>query len=92
MKGTRAIGQAPVYCWSFSILTGKENRLPDACREVYLLHREQGLSHREIAARLKVSVSMVEKHMSKAMRLLSNELLSDYALILLLVTARGLTR
>lgn len=66
------------------------DRLPDQCREVYLLHREEGFSYKEIAAHLKVSVSMVEKHMSKAIRLLSKELLGDYSLILLLVATRGL--
>ncbi|NSL90516.1 RNA polymerase sigma factor [Chitinophaga solisilvae] len=63
------------------------DRLPDNCREVYLLHREEGLSYREISFRLSISVSMVEKHMSKAIRLLKQDLLTDYALLLLLAAA-----
>lgn len=63
------------------------DRLPDPCRAVYLMHREQGLSYREIASRLSVSVSMVEKHMSKAIRLLKHDLLQDYALMLLLTVS-----
>jgi RNA polymerase sigma-70 factor (ECF subfamily) len=66
------------------------DRLPDNCRKVYLLHREHGLSYREIAAQLKVSVSMVEKHMSRAIRLLGKDLLSDYTLVLLLAAAQEL--
>lgn len=37
-------------------------------REVLILHRLKHLSHREIASELKISVSMVEKHLIKAMR------------------------
>lgn len=63
------------------------DRLPDPCRSVYLMHREQGMSYREIAVRLSVSVSMVEKHMSKAIRLLKHDLLQDYALVLMLTVS-----
>lgn len=65
-------------------------RLPDKCKTVYLYHREDGLSYKEIAARLSVSVSMVEKHMSKAIRLLKQEILNDPSLVFLLVVAGGL--
>ncbi|HVI45007.1 MAG TPA: sigma-70 family RNA polymerase sigma factor [Chitinophaga sp.] len=58
-------------------------KLPDNCRQVYLLHREEGLSYREIASRLAISVSMVEKHMSNAIKLLKHDLLTDYALLLI---------
>ncbi|RFM26860.1 RNA polymerase sigma factor [Deminuibacter soli] len=58
------------------------DRLPENCRKVYLMHREEGLSYREIAAQLSVSVSMIEKHMSKSIKLLKADLLKDYALVL----------
>jgi RNA polymerase sigma-70 factor (ECF subfamily) len=35
-------------------------------REVFLMHRISGLKHRDIAARLEISVSAVEKHIAKA--------------------------
>ncbi|MFG1181953.1 RNA polymerase sigma factor [Xanthobacter versatilis] len=41
--------------------------LPPKCREVFLLHKFDGLSHGEIAERLGISRSMVEKHVMKAL-------------------------
>nr|WP_220790056.1 sigma-70 family RNA polymerase sigma factor [Gluconacetobacter tumulisoli] len=35
-------------------------------RDIFLLHRLEGLSYRDIAQRLDISVSAVEKHVSKA--------------------------
>jgi len=40
--------------------------LPPRCRQVFLLHRVYGYSHREVAAQMGISVSTVEKHMIKA--------------------------
>lgn len=40
--------------------------LTPQCREVYLLRKMQGLSHKEIAAELGIAVSTVEKHLMKA--------------------------
>lgn len=41
--------------------------LPPRCREVFLLHKRDGLSHGEIARRLGISRSAVEKHVMKAL-------------------------
>ena len=38
--------------------------LPPACRRVFILRKIEGLSNREIAGRLKISVSAVEKHIA----------------------------
>lgn len=43
-------------------------QLPEKCREVYLLSREKGLSNREIAARLGISVKTVEAQMTIALK------------------------
>jgi len=42
--------------------------LPAACRDCFLLRKLEGLSHPEIAERLGVSRSMVEKHIVNAMK------------------------
>lgn len=48
-------------------LTQALNELPPRCREVFLLHKFDGLSHADIAVRLGISRSMVEKHVMKAL-------------------------
>ena len=42
--------------------------LPPKTRDAFLLHRFDSLTYRQIAARLGVSVSMVEKHIAEALR------------------------
>jgi RNA polymerase sigma factor (sigma-70 family) len=42
--------------------------LPPRCRDAFLLHRFGDLTYRQIAERLGVSVSMVEKHIAEALR------------------------
>ncbi|MDR0511107.1 MAG: RNA polymerase sigma-70 factor [Rikenellaceae bacterium] len=51
--------------------------LPDKCREVYTLSREQELTNREIADRLKISIKTVEAQIGKALRNL-RKLLREY--------------
>jgi RNA polymerase sigma factor (sigma-70 family) len=55
-------------------VTAAVNRLPVRCREVLWLRRVEGLSQKEIAARLGVSEGTVEKHMMHAARLLADML------------------
>ncbi len=47
------------------------NELPPRTRTVFLLHRFEGFKYREIAERIGVSVSSVEKHIAAAARHLS---------------------
>ena len=42
--------------------------LPPKTRDAFLLHRFEALTYRQIAGRLGVSVSMVEKHIAEALR------------------------
>ena len=50
------------------------NRLPDRTREIFLMHRIDKLEYSEIARRLGISESAIEKQMAKAM-----VTLADYA-------------
>lgn len=43
-------------------------QLPDKCRVVYQMSREQGLSNKQIAAELNVSEKAVEAHLSRAFK------------------------
>lgn len=43
------------------------DRLPDRCREVFLLSRFRQLKNKEIADKLRISTTAVEKHISKAL-------------------------
>lgn len=49
--------------------------LPDGARRVFELHKVEGLSHAEVAIRLGISRSGVEKHMAVAMKYLRRALL-----------------
>lgn len=49
------------------ILSRAITELPPKCRQVFVLHKFDGLSHSAIATRLGISRSMVEKHIIKAM-------------------------
>jgi RNA polymerase sigma-70 factor (family 1) len=44
--------------------------LPEKCRAVFLLSRQEHLSYQRIAHELGISVNTVEKHMAKALRIL----------------------
>lgn len=59
--------------------------LPDKCREAFLLSRYEGLSHKEVAQQLNISVNTVEKHIGKALRLLRLQLGGNGMLLLLLL-------
>ena len=48
--------------------------LPDRCREIFLLSRFEGKSHREIATLLAVSEKTVENQINRALRVLRRKL------------------
>ena len=50
--------------------------LPPRTREVFVMSRERGLKYSEIAAELGVTVKAVEANMSRALRMLREQLAS----------------
>jgi RNA polymerase sigma factor (sigma-70 family) len=52
--------------------------LPDGCRAVLLLRKVELLSHREIADRLGIAISTVEKQHARALRLLRASLPTEF--------------
>ena len=58
-------------------LAAAMDRLPPRCREVIWLRRVEGLSQKETAERLGVSVKAIEQHVSKGGRLLAEYMLGE---------------
>lgn len=50
------------------------DKLPEKCREVFELSRFEGLKYQQVADRLDISVKTVEAQMSKALKILREEL------------------
>ncbi len=50
------------------------NELPPRCKEVFIMHRFKGLSHKEIARQLNISSKTVENHMVNALLFLRKRL------------------
>ncbi len=52
-------------------LTAAMSDLPPKCRDAFFLRHFEGMSHKEIAARMNISTSTAEKHLAKALLLTS---------------------
>lgn len=50
-----------------SVIYGEVQKLPEKCREIFILSRQEGLSYKEIAERLDVSPKTVENQISIAL-------------------------
>ena len=60
------------------------SKLPPQCQKVFTMSRIDGKKNKEIAEELNVSVKAVEKHLSKALKILKEEL-KDYLPILMVL-------
>jgi RNA polymerase sigma-70 factor (ECF subfamily) len=49
-------------------------KLPDRCRKIFSMHRDEGMKYREIADALQISVKTVEADMSRTLKLLREEI------------------
>ena len=61
-------------------------KLPEKCREIFLMSRTDSKTYKEIAAHLSLSIKTVENQMGKALRIMREEL-KDYLPLLALFTA-----
>jgi len=61
------------------------NQLTPRQKEIYLLSREEGLSHEEIAQKLKISTSTVNNHLVTVLKFLKSNIDSGLAVNLLFV-------
>lgn len=59
--------------------------LPEKCREVFQLSRNQGKSHREISEAMGISKKTIENHMTRALKTLKNELKRKELLIIIFI-------
>ncbi|MBY0424675.1 MAG: RNA polymerase sigma-70 factor [Cytophagales bacterium] len=59
-------------------------RLPPACKTVFVMHRYEDMSYKEIAETLQIAEKTVENQMGKALKLL-REYLKDSLLIFILI-------
>ncbi len=53
-------------------------QLPPKCREIFLISREEGLSYKEIAERLDISVKTVENQIGIALKKLRERLFAEH--------------
>ena len=67
-----------------NLLSQTMQKLPERCREIFLLSRIEGLKYKEIAERLNISVNTVENQISIALRKLRSEL-KDYLPLLVFI-------
>lgn len=61
-------------------------QLPERQRQIYQLHREEGLAYSEIADKLGISVNTVGNHMTKALKYLRENLDDSLLINLLFIT------
>lgn len=67
------------------LITSSINQLPERCKMVFMLKREDNLSNKEISERLNISINTVEQHMRKALSKLRNSLSYYLSLIFALL-------
>lgn len=52
------------------VLESAYGKLPPRCLEIFKLSRQEGLSHKEIAAKLDISTKTIENQMTKALKVI----------------------
>jgi RNA polymerase sigma-70 factor (ECF subfamily) len=60
--------------------------LPERQKEIFVLSRKEGLSHKEIAGKLQITTKTVEYHISLALKFLKSRLSTGILLLLILIS------
>jgi RNA polymerase sigma-70 factor (ECF subfamily) len=68
-----------------SAVSSSINELPDRCRTIFHLSRNEGLSYKEIARKLEISEKTVENQISIALKKLRENLIEFFCFLLLVV-------
>ncbi|MCD4832215.1 MAG: RNA polymerase sigma-70 factor [Bacteroidales bacterium] len=63
-----------------NIIDSAINKLPPACKTIFLLSRINELSYKQIAEKLDISIKTVENQMGKALRILRQSIKYDFVL------------
>lgn len=66
-------------------ITEALDKLPPKCREIFMLCRFEDMKYKEIAEKLNISQKTVEAQMSKALKIMREELKDLFLLLLLLL-------
>ncbi len=61
------------------------DRLPEKCRQIYILSREDQLSNKEIAHQMNISIRTVEAHLYKALKAIKSTIGEVYFWVLIVV-------
>lgn len=67
------------------IVNKEIKELPPKCQKVFILSKKEGLTNSEIAEYLNVSIKTVEAQITKAFKILKNELGDKYKTILIII-------
>lgn len=59
-------------------------KLPEKCREIFVMNRFEGLKYQDIADKLGVSIKTVETQMSKALKIF-RENMQEYTVLMILI-------
>ena len=77
-----AVSDGIAYDELSGLIEKEINKLPEKCRLVFTLSRNDNFSFKEIAKELNISISTVEKHIGKALKILKTNLKDHIALLI----------
>jgi RNA polymerase sigma-70 factor, ECF subfamily len=60
-------------------------KLPDRCREVFILSRIDGMKNKEIAEKLNISIKNVERHMNRALKSFREDFSEEFPAVLIVL-------